>query len=180
MAKQTITIRLDEDDLTYLSSMELVGAANLSEKIRVLLAEARAQREGMQTPGLAYDLSRRIFAGPERSVRAAEMEMQMRSELIARLLSWLPDVTAALVSGAALVSAEEARGRDEQLKRLERTLGERAMSLVDSMLQMSAAGFPGCYEPEVLKQRSQSAIGAIALHLSRSPQKRNEHERDTD
>jgi hypothetical protein len=173
VAKQTITIRLDEDDLTYLSSMELAGAANLSEKIRALLAEARAQREGMQNPGLAYDLSRRLFAGPERGVRAAEMEAQMRSELIARLLSWLPDITAALVSGAAVLSAAgEARGRDEQLKRLERTLGERAMSLVDSMLQMSAAGFPGCYEPEALKQRSQSAIGAIALHLSRDIQEK--------
>lgn len=172
MAKQTVTIRLDEDDLTYLSSMELAGASNLSEKIRALLAEARAQREGMQNPRLAYDLTRRLFAGPERDIRAAEMQAQIRSELIARLLSWLPDVSAALLSGTASLPDGETRGLDEQLRRLERALGERALSLVDSMLQLSAAGFPGCYEPAALTQRSTSALGTLALHFSRDNQQK--------
>lgn len=167
MAKQTITIRLDEDDLTYLSSVELAGAANLSEKIRALLAEARAQREGMRDPGLAYDFTRRLFAGPERSIRETEMQTQMRSELIARLLAWLPDVSAVVLAGAA-APAGSLRERSEHLKKLERSLGERALGLLDSLLQMSLAGFPGCYEPHALSQRAQPAIRTAALHTSRT------------
>lgn len=169
MAKQTITIRLDEDDLTYLSSVELAGTANLSEKIRALLTEARAQREGMRDPVLAYDFTRRLFAGPERSIRETEMQTQMRSELIARLTAWLPEVSAVLLSGAAAPGAS-ARERSEHLRKLERSLGERALSLVDSLLQMSLAGFPGCYEPESLSKRAQPAIRTASLHASRNTQ----------
>lgn len=165
MAKQTITVRLDEDDLAYLSSVELSGAANLSEKIRALLAEARAQREGMQDPVLAYDFTRRLFAAPERSIREAEMHARMRSELIARISTWLPEISAIMLSASALPDAST-RERAEHLKKLERSIGERALSLVDSVLQMSLAGFPGCYEPETLAKRAQSAIRTATLHSS--------------
>lgn len=163
MAKQTITIRLDEDDLTYLSSVELPGAANLSEKIRALLADARAQREGMHDAALAYDFTRRLFAGPERGVRGAELQAQMRSELVARLLAWLPDATAIALSAADLASSGN-RERAERLKALERQFGERAIGLLDWLLQMSLAGFPGCYEPEALARRAQPAIRTAARH----------------
>lgn len=167
MAKQTITIRLDEDDLTYLSSVELTGAVNLSEKIRALLAEARAQREGMQDSGLAWDFTRRLFAAPERGIREAEIQAQMRSELIARIAAWLPDVSALLLAGTPALSGT-ARERSDHLKKLERSLGERVLGLVDSILQMSIAGFPGCYEPEALSRRAQPALRSLAMQASRN------------
>lgn len=166
MAKQTITIRLDEDDLTYLSSVELTGAVNLSEKIRALLAEARAQREGMQDSGLAWDFTRRLFAIPERGIREAEIQAQMRSELIARVAAWLPDVSALLLAGTPEASGSP-RERNEHLKKLERSLGERVLGLVDSILQMSIAGFPGCYDPDALSRRAQPALRSLALQASR-------------
>lgn len=165
MAKQTITIRLDEDDLTYLSSVELNGAANLSEKIRALLAEARAQRDGMQDSGLAWDFTRRLFAGPERGIREAELQAQMRSELIARVANWLPDVSALVLAGAPAPTAS-ARERAECLRKLERTLGDRVLGFVDSILQMSLTGFPGCYEPEALSRRAQPALRALAMQAT--------------
>jgi hypothetical protein len=165
VAKQTITIRLDEDDLTYLSSVELNGAANLSEKIRALLAEARAQRDGMHDSGLAWDFTRRLFAGPERGIREAELLAQMRSELIARVANWLPDVSALVLAGAPAPSASN-RERAESLRKLERTLGERVLGFVDSILQMSLTGFPGCYEPEALSRRAQPALRALAMQAT--------------
>lgn len=166
MAKQTITIRLEEDDLAYLSSLELAGATNLSEKIRALLAEARAQNEGMQDPLLAYDFMRRLFAAAERSIHQAELQAHVRSELITRVATWLPEVSAVLLSATSLAHSSN-RDRADQLAKLERSLGERALSLVDSLLQMSLAGFPGCYEPDLLRARAQPAIRTAALHTSR-------------
>lgn len=156
MAKQTVTLRLDEDDLTYLAGIEVPGASNLSEKIRGLLAEARAQREGLGDFGAAYDFSRRLFGQPERCIRDTEVREQVRSELIARVLSWLPETTAFVLSGACSDSSREG------LKRFEQGLGERSLGLVDSVLQLAQAGFPGCYAPKALAARAQSALNMAA------------------
>lgn len=156
MAKQTITLRLDEDDLTYLAGIEVPGASNLSEKIRGLLAEARAQREGLGDYGAAYDFSRRLFGQPERYIRDTEVREAVRSELIARVLSWLPDTTAFVLSAACADSSREG------LKRFEQGLGERSLGLVDSVLQLAQAGFPGCYSPDALEARARSALNLAA------------------
>lgn len=168
MAKQTITLRLDEDDLTYLAGIDVPGASNLSEKIRGLLAEARAQREGLGDFGAAYDFSRRLFGQPERCLRDAEVREQVRSELIARVLAWLPETSAFVLSGAC------ADGTREGLKRFEQGLGERSLGLVDSVLQLAQAGFPGCYAPKVLAARAQSALNTTAISGENpSPRGRN-------
>ena len=178
MAKQTVTLRLDEDDLTYLAGIDVPGAANLSEKIRALLADARAQRDGLGDFGAAYDFTRRLFTAPERCVRDAEVRTQVRSELIARVLAWLPDTAAFVLSGAC---PRAPRGKDdvEHLRRLEHGLGERVLALVDSMLQLAHAGFPGCYDPGILAQRSRSAVNMSAPAAPASANPNREDMRET-
>jgi len=158
MAKQLVTVRLSEDDVSFLAGLDLPEATNLSEKLRALIAEARRQQDSGTDAIAAYDTARRALAGPERCLREAEMKLEMRSELLMRLIAWMPEVQALLLSGACACSEEtEARER-ERLLRLERQLGERVMSLVDSMAQLAVAGFAGCYEPQRLGKRVQSAI----------------------
>lgn len=167
MAKQTVTLRLDEDDLTYLAQVELPGASNLSEKIRVLLADARRQRDGLDDAGAAFDFSRRLFSVPERALRQAELDAQMRSELIARVLAWLPETTAFVLADSAGSGQDAASG----LRRFERGLGERVLALTDSVLQLARAGFPGCYGAAELSQRaaaSLSTAGGAAIAPSTS------------
>jgi hypothetical protein len=169
MAKQIVTLRLDEDDLTYLAELDVPGATNLSEKMRVLLAEARAQRAGHGDYGAAYDFTRRLFAGPDRCVRDAEVQAGVRSEFIGRVLTWLPDTAAYLLSAAcATASAVEAPATDQvqRLRQLEKGLGERVIALVDSVLQQAHAGFPGCYDSDLLANRTRSALGIVAAHRS--------------
>lgn len=179
MAKQTVTLRLDEDDLTYLAGLEMPGAANLSEKIRTLLADARAQRDGLGDFGAAYDFTRRLFAAPERCIRDAEVRTQVRSELIARVLAWLPDTAAFVLSGACPRPDPRRKDDAEHLRRLEHGLGERVLALVDSMLQLAHAGFPGCYDPGILAQRSRSAVSMSASVAPVSADTQREDTRDT-
>ncbi|MBD9369908.1 hypothetical protein [Xanthomonas sp. XNM01] len=154
MAKQTVTLRLDEDDLTFLAGIEVAGATNLSEKIRALLADARAQREGLDDFGAAYDFVRGLFAVPERRVHQAEVASQQRSELVARVLAWMPETAAFVLAGSALQAGGDT---PKALRDFERGLGERAMVLTESMLQLAQAGFPGCHAPETLSRRARFA-----------------------
>lgn len=163
MPKQIVTLRLDEDDLTYLAELDLPGAANLSEKIRLLLADARAQRAGLTDHGAAYDFIKRLFSAPQRAVRAAEVRVEMRSELVNRVLTWLPDIAAFALAGAGPPAPVPGEADGDRLRRLERGLGERALALVDSMLQLARAGFPGCHEPEGLTRRAQSALVGVEV-----------------
>ncbi len=157
MAKQTVTLRLDEDDLNFLAQIEMPGAANLSEKIRGLLSEARAQREGRHDYSAAHDYARRLFASPERALNEAGVKSAMRSELVHRLLSWLPETTAYMLSSSSIADVDDSH-REQSLRRIEQGVGERVMSLVDSVQQMAQAGFPGCHDPQSLTNRSQSAL----------------------
>lgn len=154
MAKQTVTLRLDEDDLTFLAQIDVAGAANLSEKIRALLADARSQREGLDDFGAAYDFVRGLFSVPERRIHQAEVASQQRSELVARVLAWMPETAAYVLAGSA-----QRPGADtpQALRDFERGLGERAMVLTESILQLAQAGFPGCHAPEALTRRARFA-----------------------
>ncbi|MBX3726605.1 MAG: hypothetical protein KF823_11900 [Xanthomonadales bacterium] len=164
MAKQTVTLRLDEDDLGFLASASLSGATNLSEKIRALIAEARLRQAGVADAGAAWDYSRALFAAPERALRQAELASGARSELVARALAWLPEATAfVLAAGPAPASGEAG----EYVRRFEQGLGDRLLALVDSVVQLARAGFPGCHEPDALAHRARSALapamaGAVA------------------
>lgn len=157
MAKQTITLRLDEEDLSYLAGLDVAGATNLSEKIRALLADARRQREGLVDPAAAYDFAKRLLAQSERRLRDAEVREDMRSELLHRALEWTPDLVALLLAAAAAGQEPAA-----QLRRLERQVGERLLTLVDSLLQQAVSGFPGCYDGRILSERAQSALRILA------------------
>lgn len=159
MAKQTVTLRLDEDDLTFLAQIEVAGAATVSEKIRALLAEARSQREGLGDFGAAYDFVRGLLAVPERRIRQAEVASQQRSELVSRVLAWMPETVAFVLSGSALKAGDDTA---KSLRDFERGLGERAMVLTESMVQLAQAGFPGCHAPEALSRRARSSIAQIA------------------
>lgn len=156
MPKQTITLRLDEDDLTFLSQVEINGAGNLSEKIRALINEARAQREGAKEYCAAHDFARNLFARIVRQINAAEVETGQRSELTHRLLAWLPEAVAFALS--ACPNKEDTKACGERLKTIELGLSERAFSLVDSMLQLGKADFAGCLETEKLVSRARSAL----------------------
>ena len=154
MAKQTVTLRLDEDDLTYLSQLDIQGAGNLSQKIRTLISEARAQREGTKDYAAAHDFSRRLFARIDQQINSVEVETASRSELTHRVLAWLPEAVAYTLSASG--SRPGQTGAD--LERFELGLGERAFSIVDSLIQLARADFSGCLAPKKLIHRANFAV----------------------
>ena len=159
MAKQTVTLRLDEDDLTYLSQVDIQGAGNLSQKIRALINEARAQREGTKDYAAAHDFARSLFARVDQQINFIELETATRSELTHRVLAWLPEAVAFMLSASEC--GKQSAQDSPDLEAFEVGLGERAYSIVDSLIQLAMADFSGCLAPNKLAQRASFAIRQI-------------------
>jgi hypothetical protein len=151
VTKQSVTLRVDEDDLDFLAQLDLPGATSLSEKIRALLGEARLRHAGLADPAAAWDYSRKLYGTPERTLRIAELACQQRSELVARGLAALPELTAFLLSQSETAPREDAGAF---LRRVEAGLADRLFALSESMSLLTHAGFPGCLDPEGLAART--------------------------
>jgi len=156
VAKQTVTLRLDGDDLTFLAQAEIADAANLSEKIRALISDARMRREGTGEYTAAHDFSRQLFSRVERALNSAEIRAGSRSELTHRVLAWLPEATAFALSACQGLETDDDPA--SRLRSLEAGMAERALGFVDSMLQLAMAEFIGCHDPRGLANRARFAV----------------------
>ncbi len=149
MAKQTMSLRLEQDDLSFLASLDQSGSGTLSDKIRGLIDEARIYRQGMERHDAAYDYSRNLLAPVDRRITSAEMHTGKRSELIHRALSTLPELLAFTLS--ACPDKKESAECEQRLAEIERGLAQRLMSLVSAITELQNAGFAGCIDPIALK-----------------------------
>jgi len=158
MPKQVITVRLDESDVEFLAAMDLEGAVNLSEKLRALIRDARQHIEPERDPVTAFERARSQLVVAERYLKEAELSLEMRSELLARVLGAMPEIEGLIKSASAVLPDLKDGPRRSALERLERQVAERLLSLVDSIGQMTLAGFPGCYDGVWLTRRAASAV----------------------
>lgn len=100
MPKQSLTIRLEPEDIAFLSEMPAAGSPSLSAKLGLVVSEARRRREGLHDYETALRHVEELVTPAERSLRAAENESEKHSELVTRVLDWLPETLAFLLSAA--------------------------------------------------------------------------------
>ena len=149
MAKQTMSLRLEQEDLTFLASLDKSGSGTLSDKIRGLIDEARIYRQGMERHDAAYDYARNLIAPVDRRITSAEMCSGKRSELVHRALSTLPELLAFTLS--ACPAKTDDADAEKRLAEIERGLAQRLLSLVSAIIELQNTGFAGCIDPETLK-----------------------------
>lgn len=159
MAKQLVTVRLDEDDIAFLSALDMPGASNLSEKLRALIAEARSQSERLNEYTPALDFSNKLFARSLRSVQSAEQHTGLHSEFLTRVIGWLPDAVALTVSECQDVLDPPTHTR-QALKLAEQRIAERVMSLVTSTHSLALSDWAGCYDPAGMAERARPHLQA--------------------
>ena len=128
-----ISLRISDDDASFLASLELSGAATPSEKIRTLIGRARAEAEDGRTYEASLVRIRELLEPTSLQLRARELSSRQRSELIADTLYWLPDLVAFLMAGPESVG----RKGDDGLKAFEAGVADRIFRYIEAVLRLA-------------------------------------------
>ena len=142
---QTVSIRLPEDDLAWLTQLQLPGATSPSDKLRALLADARRRSEGANDYiGCLTGLRDQVR--PLLDVtQALEHEHAMHSEVLPMLAMQTPELMASMIAGVP--AGEDAAA---QARTLEGRLAARAMRMLLGLLRLAVTQRTPAYDPAVL------------------------------
>ncbi|MCI0507301.1 MAG: hypothetical protein L0Z73_14490 [Gammaproteobacteria bacterium] len=144
-----ISIRISQADVEFISQLKVTGAATPSDKVRAIIAEAKRRSEGMEDYRSAFQMMQELFQPVREHIRAAELDMSQHSELVTRLIEWLPDMSAYLLSTFA--RSEQDIGEQDLLD-LEKGVTDRIFRLIESVMQMGVTRKCPCYDPTAVSQ----------------------------
>ncbi|MCW8945770.1 MAG: hypothetical protein OQL27_13445 [Sedimenticola sp.] len=162
MATKTVTIsaRIPSDDAEFISQLEINGAVTPSDKLRALINDARLRHEGQRDYRGCMMLVQDLINPLNIYIREQENALNVHSEVVARVLEWLPDILAFVMSSCNV----EPDGKDkEDLYEFEKLLANRVFRLMESMLHVGVTQRCPCYSETLIRER----IGPI-LDLTRA------------
>lgn len=144
-----VSVRLNEDELAQLESLDLPGARTPGQKLRALIGEAGAlnRESGAYAAHLArlQDKVQPLV----NAVREAERSTGLRSELIPRMADGLAEAMAWLLAECP----PEGELDETQLRRLESGLADRSGALARSLFEVKLSGDSAAYDPAMLAAR---------------------------
>lgn len=152
MSDKTVSIsaRISQDDAEFLSQLTILGAKTPSDKLRAILVEARQRDLGQQEYSSGLRLMRDMYEPLLDRLQQAEYETGEHSEILVRLMQWLPDMAAYVVSG---LPNQEAGIQEKELAAFEQGVVERVFRLMESVLQMGVTQKNSCYDPNIINDR---------------------------
>lgn len=102
MAQKTVqlSVRISDDDAAFLASLDIEGAVTPSEKMRAILQAERQRHGGEGTAESFEDTLRSMMKRARQQIRSLEKEQGTRSDLVARLYEYVPEIAAVLMAGS--------------------------------------------------------------------------------
>lgn len=153
-----LSTRISQEDAEFLSALKIDDANTPSEKLRVIIAEARKRQEGMQDYRSSLLMYQSMLNRLVTVSRELEMENQIHSELVFRLTEWLPDMMAFTTA----MGSELHRSRSvEDLKKFEEGITDRSFRLFQSILQMGITESCPCYQTNVVSKRMAEIVNLV-------------------
>ncbi|KFN50039.1 hypothetical protein [Arenimonas composti] len=160
-----LSVRVSDDDAAFLAALRIPGASTPSEKIRALIARARADAgDAGGYESLLAGLRDRLEPTAA-ELRQREAAGRMRSDLVADSLHWLPDLAAFLMAGPAPAPR---KGGDEALKAFEAGLADRVFRYIEAVLRLGVTRRAPCYDPDIVAEGMQGTLELAGLILDRS------------
>jgi hypothetical protein len=160
-----LSVRISEADAEFLADLEVAGAQTPSEKLRHLIAEARARRDQGRSYEAALGLVRDLLEPVAQTLRARELVTRQRSEMISDTLYWLPDLVAFLIAGPGATGVN-ADGRE--LVEFEAGVAHRIFRFTDAMLRLAVTSKAPCYNPDVVATHMGGTLELAKLVLEQS------------
>lgn len=161
-----ISTRLRQEDVEFISQLNVAGATTPSDKLRVIIADARRRAEGMQNYASGFQLVQELFAPVRTYIRQAELSTGRHSEMMTRLVDWLPDMVAYLMS---TMNRADNDIDEEGLKHLEQGATDRVFRLIESVMQMGVTERCPCYDPSAVASRIKPVLELAEVISRQTP-----------
>ena len=155
-----LSVRVSQRDATFLNTLALPDATTPSEKMRVLLREARQMRQGMRDYEAGLELVQSLHAPSEKRRVPLETATALHSELVRQVSSWFVECEAYLLS-SLLDGADDKP--EASLRDFESGLAERVFLLLDQILRMAITPSYRCYDPGVVSDRIEPILELARL-----------------
>lgn len=159
---QTISIRIPDEDFQWLLALEDPAARTPSEKLRALLAKARAQETGITNPDLCSAWMRALAQPLVDGIAAHERREMDHSDLISAVSEWIPQIMATLVSSR--VADQHAR---EEAIEIEALLAQQCFRLLTTLLRAAVTSVPATYDKNVLDRYLPDILEIAAIISTR-------------
>jgi hypothetical protein len=152
MAAKTVTIsaRIPREDAEFISQLQVNGATTPSDKLRAIINEARQRQLGKQDYRGCMTMVQDMVAPVSTHTREQEHIRHVHSELVTRVLDWLPDTMAFMV---ASVNSQDNESDADGLNELEDGIADRVFRLMESVLQMGVTQRCPCYNRQAIQER---------------------------
>ncbi|MCP4873986.1 MAG: hypothetical protein GY896_00750 [Gammaproteobacteria bacterium] len=144
-----IGARVPQEDAEFISQLKIEGATTPSDKVRIIIAEARRRHQGSNNYDACLDQVNSLLAATNSMLRHAELETRSHSELMARTLDWLPDLVAYLLSS----KQKMVNGDRDEMTSLEEDVADRVFRLIESVMQLGVTRYCSCYDKNLVTNR---------------------------
>lgn len=169
-----ISGRIAEDDYTFLMQYPVGGKVTASEKLRHVAAFFRQYQENMRDYGECLNELNRLLEGFTKEMKTLENEKSIHSELLDRMLTFVPKVAASLIT--AQLPEEKGKDGTLYLRELEERVLRMTLQLLESILRMALTRESPTYNPQLLRGRLGTVMELVDMVSGRETVKLEEKE----
>lgn len=143
-----LSVRVPQDDFEWLTSLDIKGATTPSDKLRAVIQLHRREHDGSQSYELALSWLRDVVQPFAREVAAYEHRLSKRSEVVAAMIEWVPQLMALLASEHIPSDASPARARQ-----VEDMLLQRSVALLSTLLRLGITPASSTYDENAMARQ---------------------------
>lgn len=144
-----LSVRLSDEDTSFLANLEVDGAVTASDKIRGLIRQARQRAEPVDSFPAALVISHEQLAAAVRAVRIIEQDLDRHSDVAVGLMTVAEEFLALALTAPRPGSA----GAADDLVRHEARLVDCGARMTEQLLRWAVTPTAPAYDPAVISRR---------------------------
>jgi hypothetical protein len=144
-----LSVRISDEDASFLARLDIEGAVTPSEKLRALLTSERRLREGGGDPADAEEMLEDLCRPARRRLRRAEKATGQRSEVAQKLYDRVPKLAALALTGPP---QNKDASPDKALADWEGQWVELALALCEDLLHVGLVSDPRSFNKHKIKE----------------------------
>ncbi|MCH6255182.1 hypothetical protein MLD52_01395 [Puniceicoccaceae bacterium K14] len=160
--KATVPIsgRVAEEEYQFLMSYPISGKVTASEKLRYVVSFFRSYHESLDTYENCLAELNRLLEPSRKQIKKAEVEVEVSSEMVDRLMQVLPEIMASIVTAKI---PNEGEKQLPSLLALEERMLKSLIGIVESLLRFGLTSQSPTYNPTLLKDRMNGVRELVEL-----------------